>query len=188
MKSSSKRSITLLGSLALLIGAMVIYSFLIRPEYEIVNSLRAEVEGKSQLLAEQQAVIAQVESLLNQFQGSARIQETVSLSLPPKEDTSGIFSQLQTLAQANNLRIDVFGVQEQPTKPPAGARGTVSVVHDVGVMRVTLKVSGAYENFKNFLQAIETNIRIMDVVSLRVEKVLGSYNHNLVLQTYYQTD
>ena len=191
MKASIKRTFSLLVSLALLLGAMLIYSFLIKPEYDFVNELRGTVSAKSDLLTEQQSVISQVQDLLSQFQSSARIQESVSLALPLKEEESGIFAQLQALAQANGLTIEVFGVQGLPTKPTFVGRGKTSVVKDLGVLQANLKVSGGYENFKNFLQGVETNIRVMDLASLKIEKdgrVPGRFNYNLVVNAYYQTD
>lgn len=172
MKNSLQRTISLLGSLGLLIGAMVIYSSLIRPEYQQVNELRGILTAKTDLLSEQQSIISQVESLLSQYQSSARIQETVSLSLPIKEDSSSIFGQLQALAQANGISIEVFGVQNLPITKS-----------NLGVLQVSLKMTGPYENFKNFLQGVETNIRVMDLSSLKIDKS----NYNIVLNTYYQT-
>jgi len=171
MKKSLQRTISLLGSLALLIGAMIIYSYLIRPEYQQVNELRGILMAKTNLLSEQQSIISQVEDLLSQYQSSARIQETVSLSLPTKEDASAIFGQLQALSQANAMSIEVFGLQNLPVTKSG-----------LGVLQVSLKVAGSYENFKNFLRGIETNIRVMDLSNLKIEK--SSYN--IVLNTYYQ--
>ncbi len=173
MKKSLQRTISLVGTLGLLIGAMVIYSFLIRPEYAQVNELRGILIAKTNLLSEQQSIISQVEGLLSQYQNSARIQEAVSLSLPLKENMSSILGQLQALAQANNLPIEVFGVQNLPITKTG-----------LGVLQISLKVSGPYENFKSFLQGVETNIRVMDLVSLKVEKL----NYNVVLNTYYQVN
>ncbi len=172
MKNSLQRTISLLGSLSLLIGAMVIYSLLIRPEYAQINELRGILIAKGNLLLEQQSIISQVESLLSQYQNSARIQEAVSLSLPIKEDNSSIFGQLQALAQDNNLSIEVFGVQNLPITKS-----------NLGVLQVSLKVIGSYENFKNFLRGVETNIRVMDLSSLKI----GRTDYNVVLNTYYQT-
>ena len=191
MKTSVQRTISLLGSLVLLMAAFLIYSLLIKPEYQIVNELRGVLVGKSNLLSEQQEVISQVEGLLSQYQGSARIQETVSLSLPLREETAGIFSQLQALAQANNLVIEVFGVQNLPTKSAAFTRGATSLVKDLGVLQVSLKLTGVYEDFKDFLRGIETNIRIMDLVNLKIERSgRGSnvFTYNIILNTYYQTN
>ena len=173
MKNSLQRTISLLGSLGLLVAAMVIYSSLIRPEYIQVNELRGILSAKTDLLFKQQSIIFQVEELLSQYQNSARIQETVSLSLPLKEETSSIFGQLQALAQANSLSIEVFGVQNLPVTK-----------NNLGALSVSLKVVGSYENFKNFLRGVETNIRVMDLSSLKIERA----SYNVVLNTYYQTN
>ena len=181
-----------MGSAAFLVAAMMIYSLFIRPEYELVNELRGMFIAKSNLLTEQQSIISQVQSLLAQYQGSASIQRAVSLALPTKEEAAGIFSQLQALAQANDLTIEVFGLQSQPTKSVNNSRGAINVVKDLGVLQASLKVSGGYDNFKNFLQGVETNIRVMDLISLKMEKVNRAngnfFIYNLVLNTYYQTN
>ena len=173
MKNSVQRTISLFGSLGLLIAAMVIYSLLIKPEYQQTNELRGILVAKTDLLSEQQSIISQVEDLLSQYQNSARIQEIVSLSLPLKEDTSSIFGQLQALAQANGITIEIFSLQNLPITK-----------NNLAVLQVSLKVVGQYENFKNFLQGVETNIRVMDLSSMKIEKSA----YNVVLNTYYQTN
>lgn len=192
MKASIKRTVSLMGSVAFLVAAMMIYSLFIRPEYKLINELRGMFIAKSNLLAEQQSIISQVQNLLAQYQGSASIQQAVSLALPTKEEAAGIFSQLQALAQANDLTIEVFGVQNQPTKSVNNSRGVTNVVKDLGVVQTLLKISGSYNDFKNFLQGVETNIRVMDLVSLKMDKVnhanASFFIYNLVLNTYYQTD
>lgn len=190
MKNSVKRTISLLASLILLVGSIFAYSFFIKPEYQLVNQLRGTLVAKANLFTDQQTIIAEVEELLSQFESAARIQEIVSLSLPLKESESGIFSQLQALAQANDLVIEVLSVQSLPTKSTAKARGVKSMIKDLGVLQILAKLSGSYENFKRFLQGVETNIRVMDLVSLKIEKdgrKQELFEFNIALNAYYQT-
>jgi Tfp pilus assembly protein PilO len=191
MRPTLKRTMSLVISLLFLLGTVMVYSIFIRPEYDIVNELRGTLVSKSNLLAEQKAIINQVQQLLSEYKNSARVQEAVSLSLPRTEEVASVFAQLQALAQANNLFIEIFGVQSLPPKQTISSRGELAVVKDVGIVQVNLKISGGYEDLKSFLRGMETNIRVMDLISLRLEKSGRSpdvYGYGLVVNTYYQTE
>lgn len=189
MKTSIKRTTSLLASVILLVGAIAAYSAFIKPEYLTIVELRGRISAARSALAEQRTAIGQVQDLLNQYRGSAQIREAVSLALPLAEEVPSILNQIQALAQANGLSIGVFNVQTLATRPAVSARGAASAVRDVGVLQMTVKLSGVYEGFKNFLQGLETNIRLMDVAALKVEPAArGSSvsSFTLTVNAYYQ--
>ena len=70
----------------------------------------------------------------------------------------------------------------------------------LGSFSFRLAASGSYENFKNFLSEIETNIRIFDVKTVALQpagvaaqtgaKAASSqdaFNYTITVATYYQT-
>lgn len=170
----------------LFIAAFTGYVFFIRPAYEDILELRGALKARSKLLQEQSLAIAKVNDLIIQYQGTGRLQDTVSLSLPLKEDLSSIFNQLRTLAEINNLSIEIFGVKPQSFK----SLSERPLVKNIGTLQLSLKVTGPYQNFKDFLKGVETNIRVMDVQQATVEKVAASgadfFSYNLLINTYYQ--
>lgn len=186
MKSATKRTLSLMISASLLVGAFMTYVVFIRPVYDDVMVLRGELNSRDRFLREQNFVLSKVDEMVAQFSGSPQLQDSVSLSLPLDEDLSSIFNQLRVLAGVNNLTIEVFGVKplafQELVKAPLVGR--------VGSLQLSLRLAGPYESFKNFMKNIETNVRVMDVESITIERVggLGSnyFNYNLVVNTYYQ--
>jgi hypothetical protein len=54
-------------------------------------------------------------------------------------------------------------------------------------LRLSLGFSGTYTAFKEFVRGMETNIRAMDIVSMKVEQGAGGApTYSIVADTYYQ--
>ena len=172
MKASTKRSLSLIGSALLLIGAAVLYTSAIKPAYRNIQQLRASLIAKTNLFNEQKEIISRVKALLNQYQSAARLQETISLALPPDEAVAPLFQQVFAISQASGIKIQSFGLTAEAIKPDG-----------LGTLKLNLGLQGSYESLKSFLQSIETNIRVMDVTQLGTQKDL----HSVSLTTYYQT-
>jgi len=189
MKPSAKRAFSLLLSALLLVAALFTYGLFIKTEYSQILKLRAKLTGQRVLFQEKQQAIAKVESLIKQYQGSGRLQDTIALSLPNKEDLAAVFNQLQALADFNGLAIEIFNVQALPIKPAGSEPGRrAGLVRGLGTLRLSLRIAGSYESLKGFLRGLETNIRVMDLVNLKIESLAkGLLLYNLVVDTYYQT-
>ncbi len=183
MRPAAKRAFSLLLSIILLVAALFIYGLFIQPEYSELSVLRGRLSGQKNLFLNKQEAITKVESLIKQYQGAGRLQDTISMSLPGGEDLASVFNQLQGIAAFNGLIIEVFNVQSLPIKP---ARER-SLVRGLGSLRLSLRLTGPYESFRGFLRGLETNIRLMDVVSLKIEPIDKVLVYNLVVDTYYQT-
>lgn len=161
-----------MGSALLLIGAMVLYTNAIKPAYKNIQQLRASFIAKTNLFNEQKEIISRVKNLLNQYQSAARLQETISLALPPDEAVAPLFQQVFAISQASGIKIQSFGLTAEAIKS-----------NGLGILKLNLGLRGTYEALKAFLQAIETNIRVMDVNTLGMQKDL----HSVSLTAYYQT-
>ena len=179
MSSSTKRSTSVLLSLLFLVGALAVYANFVRPEFKEVQQLRAMLAAKTQLLENQKTIIAQIQNLLDQFKGAVQLQQTVSMALPTNEDAAAIVQQINAIANANGLVVQAFGLNPLALSPTK-----------LGSVRGTLRLIGAYDGIKKFLQSLETNVRVMDLVSLRLEQ--GSkanqdvYAYTVVFNAYYQ--
>jgi Tfp pilus assembly protein PilO len=178
------RTISVLLSAALLIGSVIAYGSHIRPLYAEVSLLRGTMVAKQRLFAEKQHAVAKVESLIKQYQGAGSLEEAVSLSLPHTEEVASVFNQIQAVAAAHGIAVQVFNVQPLAERPDDGADSGQSLVRPLGTLRISLRVAGPYESFKAFLRDLETNVRIMDAVSVKVEP--GAYT--VVADAYYQSE
>ena len=84
------------------------------------------------------------------------------------------------------MRIESFSFQYPPVRP-----SRASLAEPIGSLRVLVRMKGTYEQLKEYVSDLETNIRLIDVQTLRIEGggIAGqeSLIYNLVLDVYYQT-
>lgn len=193
MRPSSKRLTSIGLALIIFIVAFVFYSALIKKEFTSIQQLRGEVGAKTQLLVEQQNAVSQIRSLLQQYEGVAQLQQTISLSLPQEEDLASVVAQFNAIANNGGVSIESINVSVAPIQ----ATATSSLVYGYGVSKFNLRVIGSYEAFKSFIQSLETNVRLMDVKSIKLGSMSTAgtgqktqqniFNYDLSVETYYQT-
>lgn len=199
-------------SLFLLVMSFVVYASFLKPEYKSVNTLRGTIAAKENLLESQRAILNRVQELLAKYQGSTRIQSTVSFALPNDPNAHFLFYQLLGLVKLKSLKLDSLGLsQSTPLRSGESGGEPTAALPRIGTIQASISVGGSYEDFKQFLQLLETNIRIIDVVSFAVaaetqgrEQGRGerggapqapevpapsaSYGYSLVVKAYYQSE
>ncbi|MBN2197890.1 type 4a pilus biogenesis protein PilO [Candidatus Wolfebacteria bacterium] len=189
MRSSGKRIFSILVSILMLIGALFIYATFMKPAYSQIKNLRTEVSSRLDFINKHENYIQEVKKVLNEYQNITEITQTTSLILPINRDIALGLNQINGIAFLNNLSIELLGVQEMAISPSS----QLSFIKGVGNLRFNLRLVGSYENFKSFIQAIETNITLIDLVSLKIDPILGggaakNFNYTIILNTYYQTE
>lgn len=189
MKPSTQRALSMVLAAVFIVFGLVIFSTLVSGAYDQVQRLRGELSAKSNLFQVQSHQLAQVQNLISQYQGITRLQDSLNLALPLQVDTVGAIIQINAIAQKNGLTIG--SINFDPLVEARKEAGVV-VVKDIGTLNMTLKLTGSYSSFKNFLSDLESNIRIMDVTSLKMapagrEAGEDSFNFDLTVSTYYQT-
>ncbi len=188
MRASSKRFVSILLAIVMFIASLFIYSTLILPAYSEVTNLRAEVVARTRLIAEEEASIGQVQKLLSEYKDVAVIQDTISLILPISQNIALGVSQISGLSKINSLILDSLSTQELAIKPSTQP----TLIKGMGTLRFSLHLIGSYENFKAFLKNLETNITLIDLVSLKIEsgsRVGGNiFSYSIIADTYYQSN
>lgn len=186
MRASAKRFSSIMVAILFFIASIFIYNSLIQPAYSGIKDLRAEIATRLDLIATNQNSIQQVQNLLTQYQNAADIQQTTSLILPLSQDIALGADQINGLSKINNLSIELLGVQQVAIKPSKQP----NLVKGIGTSRFNFRLNGAYENFKAFLQAVETNINLTDLVSLKIEPATSRNNflYTMTVDTYYQSE
>ncbi|MBM3281594.1 MAG: hypothetical protein FJY91_02520 [Candidatus Harrisonbacteria bacterium] len=186
MKPTVKRTLSLLVSGFFLILGFITYASFIRPKIDEILRYRGILESKASFYKSQRDAVKKVNDLVMKYRGAARLEETISLSLPQKEDLSSIFAQLKSIATLSSLVIELFSVKNLPSKELVKG----DLVKNIGTIELSLRLSGRYENLEEFLRSVETNIRLMDVTNLSIGR-LGSeksdvLSYNITIRTYYQ--
>lgn len=179
----------MLASLILLIGAIFVYSTLLKPAYDEVNQLRGDLASKSEVLEDQKKVVAKVKELLSQTQTLESAKKAVSLVLPNREEYPTLINQLSSLARTDGLTLESINLSKSTFGRTISQSADKTPV--VSVLQASLSVKGPYQSLKNFIQKLETNIRVMDLKKITVipgaEGSGDNFSYNLVVNVYYQT-
>ncbi|MEK7574458.1 MAG: hypothetical protein AAB514_02945 [Patescibacteria group bacterium] len=191
MRASTKRILSIMISALLLIAVAVIYVELIKPAYSSIQNLRGEIQARNNLLEEQNHAVSQVQNLISQLQDQniAKFQEQISLVLPTTESVPQALSQYQAIAQASGLSIQSVGINYLAIKP---AVSDIGLAKGIGTDRFKLKLLGSYEAMRAFFQAIETNVRLTDLATFKINRAGQSgqnlYLGEIVVDSYYQSN
>jgi len=186
MRASSKRLISILIAGLMFIAAIFVYGNLISPAYSEIANLRSELSTRSKAAEEQRVAIAQVQNLLKEYQNISSIETTIGAMLPLSPDPGASLNQIAGLAGASNLRLESLSVSRMANRPSQKQ----GLVKGVGVLRLSFQLSGSYSNFKAFLKAMETNVYLMDLVSLDMEsqglRAGNNVSFSMDADAYYQ--
>ena len=188
MKTSSKRILFILLSLAFLLGSAFIYSSFITSAYQEVTQLRAQLITNTDTLNKYQKTLSQVKGLLNSLQNSADVQRQASLILPQSKDVSYLTNQLVGLSRVNGLDLESVATQVAPVQPSKS-----SIIKSIGRLKGDFRLSGSYAGFKAFLKQIENNILILDINDLKVEgstkaETVSGLKYSISITSYYQAE
>ena len=195
MKQSTKRLFSMSLALLLIVAAFVIYFSFIRPAYEDTQKVRSEEFSRQTFTDRQSAVINQVKKLISVYQGQGELQDAVSLSLPLTPDEPGALAQLNGLLENNHIFPQSFGLSVLGSQGGTARRtqgtSTESFAKPLSTMLFKIRAIGTYEDIKNFLANLETNIRIFDIRDFSISPVSGkgsptAYNVDLTVATYWQ--
>ena len=173
----------IIGILAL--GCIASIAFLDVPMISDVLKTKEDVKTQQDLLKEKNDFIQKAEKLAEQYKGSEDIFKKLDVILPDNQDMPNMIVQLEALANASGVVLrDVTFAEEEKTE------GNVS---DYKAIRINVKIDGSYEAFKNFLTAVENNMRLSDVNSIGFQATTNStgvstFGFDVVLTTYYQTN
>ncbi len=190
MKASSKRILSILIAILILVASLFVYSSFIKPAYSEIKDLRSEVASRLNLIAENESSLEQIQKLLGEYQNVAQLKETISLIFPTEQDLPQVVNQITSLANINKLTIDQLAAGQLAIKPSTHSTS----IKGKGTLRFSFHLNGSYENFKSFLQNLETNMSLMDLVNLKIEPSAktkageNNFSYNMTIDRYYQSE
>ena len=153
--------------------------FFIRPlEARIAITRVATIEGiaAKERFAEQKATFERLRSDLTKV--SPTIVDKISRLSPKGRDVPQLLVELEALANETGLLLKDIGVSEGKTESEkAFPKGVKSIDLVITVS------AGDYSTLKRFLDAVEKNVRLLNVKSFTFAKGLQSYIINV--QAYY---
>ncbi|MEX2411138.1 MAG: type 4a pilus biogenesis protein PilO [Candidatus Paceibacterota bacterium] len=186
MRASTKRILSILLSGLFLIGLILVATVLIKPAFEEANTQKSILYSKQQILNNQTNAVTQIKGLVQKFQEFSQLQSTVNLAIPTNEDTTRILNQLDAISRASGAsldRVEIFPLVFRSTSNELTRR--------LGALEIDMGISGSYAEIKNFMEFLETNVRVFNVEEMLVEPFQIDENTQefevlLIVETYFQ--
>jgi hypothetical protein len=164
--------------------------FILIPKYQqtvkLVDSLNQQqtldVKAKQQELEKINQLIATYSKIDKKY--IDKIDSVVPLS----ENKEELFSELSYLVSVNQLFLNSVSLSTVSLYENSGLlpvdRADKDIIDNLQEVTVSISVKGTnYQSFKNFLSALENNLRLMDVVSIQFDP--QGENASLVINVYY---
>lgn len=175
------------------------------PAYNKVTSLREELKKHQDFLKEKEEIVAKVDQLKQVYESRQSELKKVLYVLPVEEELPNLIVQFEALSSENGLILESLNFVKQAVITRSAAAedveqgktsqpSTTSPATETGSQRdyktqeIFLSVSGSYKSFKSFLEALELNIRLMDIKSInfKAQKEGAGFTFDINLQVYYQ--
>ncbi|OGN33098.1 MAG: hypothetical protein A3I39_02120 [Candidatus Yanofskybacteria bacterium RIFCSPLOWO2_02_FULL_47_9b] len=133
--------------------AGILFFVLAMPAYDGIAARRAALDERSQLVADQTAILAKLEDMRKQSAARAGDLKQFSYVVPATKNAADLVSMIQALASQNGLQLTTLamGANSNKDNSPYVAQS------------VDLGLSGGYIAFRSFIDSIEKNIRIIDI-------------------------
>ncbi len=168
-------------TIVLFLAFVVILISLDLPFYSEVTSLRGEVKQARNFIKEKEELLIKVEQLRQVYDSRKEAINKTFYLLPVEKDTPGLIVQLEAMASENGLILEGISFTEKVEKGVATYK----------TLKVSLELYGSYMAFKSFLEAIEYNVRIMDITSIEfspeeAEEGGSGFSFKVELEVYYQ--
>lgn len=178
-KQKMSREFKLISVLAVLIILILSFLFVLKPKYDEIIQSQQEFKTRQEEFENQKIYFDGIKKLISNYQkiASADI-EKINNVLPQKKDVAGLFVQMEALAKESGLNL--LGLDIAERKEPLELEKI-----KIKELDIALNLSGGdYFAFKKFLNAVESNLRIMDVTSINFSSEAETYALNL--KTYYK--
>lgn len=184
----------LIFSILILAAIVLVVIFLILPQFSRIKNIKSEINNLKTELSKKTELSEKIDEMILKYNELVAKLQKINFVIPKGQEKPELIVQIESLAKESGLIVEsiVFKEVSQKESETAGYK----------ILNISLGLSGNYQAFKNFLVAVEQNIRLMDVQSIdfsspeqmvipgllsRSETLLSSeLKFNIQLNAYYQ--
>lgn len=178
----------------LLLGSVLLFVFYVRPTWQTYQKLHQEyltiksVDDRMTKLTEERDKLKRViESV------SPEDLAGINAVLPTGQQSQDLLVLLENLVPQKSLTLKTIQlsgiVESHPTikMPQPGGGGQASPVGTAKEIPIIFTLTGTYENFKIFMDDLETNARLIDTLSVFLPSVNGNrFDFSVSSKAYHQ--
>jgi len=186
----NKKIIISLISLALSIALVFFFIF---SQWPLIKNLKIELTQKKQILNELNELLDKVNQIEEKYQEVSDSTQKIFLGLPTKKDISYLLVHFETLASDNGLLLESINFGQMNEDKKQEIDKSPKLLSNLPSFSVGLNIAGSYDAFKNYLNALENSVRLMDIKSVNFvasnrdsfSTDLGIFEFNLGINVYY---
>ena len=170
--------------IAISLGTFFLFT---NPHYQEIQGYKAQIAEYDDALSNEAKLEQDRDTLSNTYHAFPLDAEMrLEKMLPSNADNIRLIIDIQKIAVTNGM--NVISTQFDSTKTtgtPAVADARVAQ-KDYGVFDLEFSVAGTYENFVNFLKAMESSLRVNDIQSINFSSdKKDNYNFDIKIKTYW---
>jgi len=178
--------------LLILIILLLFYIFIFQPQLSKGLTLRSfALRDNIQYLEVLEKQKSEVEKLLTDYQNLQRTSSTLMEDiLPLEQEIPNLILQLDALTRQSGLILSSFSLSEPVSRgtevqsEDSMVEGEKEATGSLARLNISLILKGGdYQALKRLVTAIESNLRLFDIISLTFNPASDSFN--LSLRTYY---
>lgn len=170
----------LVFSSILIILGVALFMVYTDPTYENIKVLRAEEKQFDDAIEKSMELIDIRNSLLGKYNGFSKADlDRVEKLLPDNIDNVRLILDLDGIARSHGVALRNVEVGQTAT--------TDGQADPLGHVTLTFSVSSPYNTFQEFLQDLESSLRLVDVKTISFEAGDDGdvYTYNVILETYW---
>lgn len=173
VEQTNKTSFALFVVLVVVLFVVAAY-LLVWPAYGHLSDNKNKLTTQKNLLQTQTDYLSNLQKLISNYEAiKVADKEKLAQMLPKEIDEPGLFVLFETLAEKNKMVVLAIDISEK--EPGAEIKA-------LGLREVHIAVNlagGDYESFKNLLDDLESNLRLMDIISISYTPEPPSYSLNI---------
>lgn len=193
MKYTARRNISLALSFVFLVLALIVIFVWAWPAFQEMGVLNKKInEEKSQYDTQYKAVQI-AKSIIDQYKSLISVSQTISLTIPRGAEIQNLLAQLDNITTQSGLSLQSVNFENAGALASGGKQSAQNIIQSYKTLRLTLGLTGNYESLKTWLNAVESDIRLMDIINIAFagltsdsQKNSGLFNFKVMLNVYYQ--
>ncbi len=161
----------------LIAASILLFFFAVLPSFDKTRMLRASVEERESILLEASEIKARVEELNQEIDLKKAEVDKLDILLPKEKMIPELLSGIESIMSASGMNLTEVNISELSTQ------------QDMKKLSGNLKLNGRFVSFMQFLDLLEKNLRLIELITVDVSAQLAEgvkvINYDLRFEVNY---
>ena len=143
------------------VSSILIFFLLVLPTFDQTRMLRSSIGERIDIINEIQEISNRINGLNREIESRRQEIDKLDQLLPKDKKVPELLSNMESIVSASGMTLSEINLSD------------VAGVGSARKINATLKLSGSFTSFANFLDLLEKNLRLIDVSTLDVAAQLS---------------